>query len=146
MIYWVLEHLLLPVLAFHLSCDILGTWIWKVSPIPGAPLSRLFKKLFAYVFMILSFPASWFVDYYLQVVVTIWYRAPELLLGAKHYTSAVGILDNIFCILLFTRTHNRSVHLYFQTKLPIDIYICSTFDAKGYCFMHIDCSLKLEFC
>ncbi|KAL5174071.1 Cyclin-dependent kinase E-1 [Glycine soja] len=26
------------------------------------------------------------------VVVTIWYRAPELLLGAKHYTSAVGIL------------------------------------------------------
>nr|CAN68041.1 hypothetical protein VITISV_039275 [Vitis vinifera] len=27
------------------------------------------------------------------VVVTIWYRAPELLLGAKHYTSAVGILD-----------------------------------------------------
>lgn len=27
-----------------------------------------------------------------QVVVTIWYRAPELLLGAKHYTSAVGIL------------------------------------------------------
>jgi serine/threonine protein kinase len=28
----------------------------------------------------------------MQVVVTIWYRAPELLLGAKHYTSAVGIL------------------------------------------------------
>ncbi|KAK2966232.1 hypothetical protein RJ640_008215 [Escallonia rubra] len=26
------------------------------------------------------------------VVVTIWYRAPELLLGAKHYTSAVGII------------------------------------------------------
>ncbi|KAG0472565.1 hypothetical protein HPP92_013993 [Vanilla planifolia] len=25
------------------------------------------------------------------VVVTIWYRAPELLLGAKHYTSAVGV-------------------------------------------------------
>ncbi|RYR44691.1 hypothetical protein Ahy_A08g040984 isoform B [Arachis hypogaea] len=25
------------------------------------------------------------------VVVTIWYRAPELLLGAKHYTSAVGL-------------------------------------------------------
>jgi hypothetical protein len=29
---------------------------------------------------------------FFQVVVTIWYRAPELLLGAKHYTSAVGIL------------------------------------------------------
>ena len=28
-----------------------------------------------------------------QVVVTIWYRAPELLLGGKHYTSAVGILS-----------------------------------------------------
>lgn len=25
------------------------------------------------------------------VVVTIWYRAPELLLGAKHYTSAVDM-------------------------------------------------------
>ncbi|KAM0038279.1 putative protein-serine/threonine kinase CMGC-CDK-CDK8 family [Helianthus debilis subsp. tardiflorus] len=25
------------------------------------------------------------------VVVTIWYRAPELLLGAKHYTSAIGM-------------------------------------------------------
>jgi serine/threonine protein kinase len=24
------------------------------------------------------------------VVVTIWYRAPELLLGSKHYTKAVG--------------------------------------------------------
>jgi cyclin-dependent kinase 8/11 len=26
-----------------------------------------------------------------KVVVTIWYRAPELLLGAKHYTPAMGI-------------------------------------------------------
>lgn len=25
-----------------------------------------------------------------KVVVTIWYRAPELILGAKHYTAAVG--------------------------------------------------------
>lgn len=25
------------------------------------------------------------------VVVTFWYRAPELLLGAKHYTKAIGI-------------------------------------------------------
>jgi cyclin-dependent kinase 8/11 len=29
-----------------------------------------------------------------KVVVTIWYRAPELLLGAKHYTPAMGILSN----------------------------------------------------
>ncbi|XP_062079316.1 cyclin-dependent kinase E-1-like isoform X3 [Humulus lupulus] len=26
-----------------------------------------------------------------KVVVTIWYRAPELLLGAKHYTSTVDM-------------------------------------------------------
>jgi len=26
-----------------------------------------------------------------KVVVTIWYRAPELILGAKHYTAAVGM-------------------------------------------------------
>lgn len=26
------------------------------------------------------------------VVVTFWYRAPELLLGARHYTKAIGIL------------------------------------------------------
>jgi cyclin-dependent kinase 8/11 len=26
-----------------------------------------------------------------KVVVTIWYRAPELLLGAKHYTPSMGI-------------------------------------------------------
>ena len=31
-------------------------------------------------------------DTNMQVVVTIWYRAPELLLGAKHYSSALGIL------------------------------------------------------
>jgi len=27
------------------------------------------------------------------VVVTFWYRAPELLLGARHYTKAIGILN-----------------------------------------------------
>ena len=27
-----------------------------------------------------------------KVVVTIWYRSPELILGAKHYTAAVGEL------------------------------------------------------
>jgi cyclin-dependent kinase 8/11 len=25
-----------------------------------------------------------------KVVVTIWYRAPELLLGSRHYTKAIG--------------------------------------------------------
>ncbi len=28
------------------------------------------------------------------VVVTFWYRAPELLLGAKHYTKAIGKLEH----------------------------------------------------
>lgn len=31
-----------------------------------------------------------------KVVVTIWYRAPELLLGAKHYTPAMGSQLNPF--------------------------------------------------
>src|SRR5271170_5457146 len=30
-----------------------------------------------------------------KVVVTIWYRAPELLLGAKHYTPAMGLSPNL---------------------------------------------------
>ena len=35
------------------------------------------------------------------VVVTFWYRAPELLLGAKHYTKAIGIhttCTHVHCI------------------------------------------------
>jgi cyclin-dependent kinase 8/11 len=35
------------------------------------------------------------------VVVTFWYRAPELLLGARHYTKAIGRLhSNILYFLL----------------------------------------------
>lgn len=30
-----------------------------------------------------------------KVVVTIWYRSPELILGAKHYTAAVGALSSL---------------------------------------------------
>ena len=30
------------------------------------------------------------------VVVTFWYRAPELLLGAKHYTKAIGEISFVF--------------------------------------------------
>ena len=32
------------------------------------------------------------------VVVTFWYRAPELLLGARHYTKAIGIHSLIFVL------------------------------------------------
>lgn len=34
------------------------------------------------------------------VVVTFWYRAPELLLGARHYTKAIGITAPLNIILL----------------------------------------------
>lgn len=30
------------------------------------------------------------------VVVTFWYRAPELLLGARHYTKAIGKAHNLW--------------------------------------------------
>lgn len=30
------------------------------------------------------------------VVVTFWYRAPELLLGARHYTKAIGEFSSCF--------------------------------------------------
>ena len=33
------------------------------------------------------------------VVVTFWYRAPELLLGARHYTKAIGKLVSSFYFL-----------------------------------------------
>ena len=35
------------------------------------------------------------------VVVTFWYRAPELLLGARHYTKAIGMFIFLCHILLF---------------------------------------------
>lgn len=33
------------------------------------------------------------------VVVTFWYRAPELLLGARHYTKAIGMC--LYCNYIF---------------------------------------------
>lgn len=40
------------------------------------------------------------------VVVTFWYRAPELLLGARHYTKAIGniyfsLWKRILCLLYY---------------------------------------------
>ena len=45
------------------------------------------------------------------VVVTFWYRAPELLLGARHYTKAIGMSTVQSIICTYTGC----------------IYICSTF-------------------
>lgn len=51
-----------------------------------------------------------------KVVVTIWYRAPELILGAKHYTAAVG--ESFFPFPSFPSPH--SFHrLCFHTVLVI---------------------------
>ena len=36
------------------------------------------------------------------VVVTFWYRAPELLLGARHYTKAIGECININSLVVQT--------------------------------------------
>ena len=36
------------------------------------------------------------------VVVTFWYRAPELLLGARHYTKAIGMSTVLSIICTYT--------------------------------------------
>ena len=40
------------------------------------------------------------------VVVTFWYRAPELLLGARHYTKAIGSYYFVNC----DRAHKVGIH------------------------------------
>jgi serine/threonine protein kinase len=52
-----------------------------------------------------------------KVVVTIWYRAPELLLGTKHYTPAMGIPT-------LNETNNRYVGSW--------LYICRTSSIEAY--------------
>lgn len=56
---------------------------------------------------------------YLQVVVTIWYRAPELLLGAKHYTSAVGISQYQISHLLLAGIYSEHVLQFKRQSLLI---------------------------
>lgn len=46
-----------------------------------------------------------------KVVVTIWYRAPELILGSKHYTKAIG-LELTFPYVDFARHVVRGLHLW----------------------------------
>lgn len=48
-----------------------------------------------------------------KVVVTIWYRAPELILGAKHYTAAIGEFS-----------HLRSTRLPASERPDADRQIC----------------------
>lgn len=45
------------------------------------------------------------------VVVTFWYRAPELLLGARHYTKAIGT-STVNILILFLHNVLVTVHAY----------------------------------
>ena len=49
------------------------------------------------------------------VVVTFWYRAPELLLGARHYTKAIGKLVR-------NRLYKLTIAIYFYVYLPQSTY------------------------
>ena len=51
-----------------------------------------------------------------KVVVTIWYRAPELLLGAKHYTPAMGTT--------FVQSHGDVRYV------GIGLYLCRTLSVE----------------
>lgn len=43
------------------------------------------------------------------VVVTFWYRAPELLLGARHYTKAIGMDFIYFFNTIFLKILNNDI-------------------------------------
>lgn len=54
-----------------------------------------------------------------KVVVTIWYRAPELLLGTKHYTPAVGM---IFSRYLLTFRY-VGIRMHFRRVISFETYL-----------------------
>lgn len=70
------------------------------------------------------------------VVVTFWYRAPELLLGARHYTKAIGkvvLIDSMILQIqmtgvLGTRLCNFCLFRYMGNR----VYICRTFNLWAY--------------
>ena len=49
------------------------------------------------------------------VVVTFWYRAPELLLGARHYTKAIGT------VYLYTCVWTMSIRMW---SIFMHAYVC----------------------
>jgi cyclin-dependent kinase 8/11 len=90
------------------------------------------------------------------VVVTIWYRAPELLLNAKHYTRAIGIHTqhtlntlNTLNALNTLNTLNKTKQKTLNTKHTLNIlnplnhpslYQCTkllSFDLLMFCILHI---------
>lgn len=66
------------------------------------------------------------------VVVTFWYRAPELLLGARHYTKAIGKIFVEYMKVLGSRSNHccmQQTSMYFQSgyisvySLSLSLYI-----------------------
>lgn len=52
------------------------------------------------------------------VVVTFWYRAPELLLGARHYTKAIGETCTKLCaaFMCVNTAADAGLGVFFQTS------------------------------
>ena len=46
------------------------------------------------------------------VVVTFWYRAPELLLGARHYTKAIGLSSSVLVMVVVEHYSNFFVDIW----------------------------------
>jgi serine/threonine protein kinase len=68
------------------------------------------------------------------VVVTFWYRAPELLLGARHYTKAIGNYEcsvlkaGLLCVRRFSVCHILSSHMCEQRRWYITPESCPLAD------------------
>lgn len=64
------------------------------------------------------------------VVVTFWYRAPELLLGARHYTKAIGIFLYIFVYLkiIIINIYFLFKYFFYFRYLGYWLYICRAFN------------------
>jgi len=64
------------------------------------------------------------------VVVTFWYRAPELLLGARHYTKAIGLSISI---LLYLYSYKIVLNILFcHRHMGYWLHIRRTFNIRTY--------------
>lgn len=61
------------------------------------------------------------------VVVTFWYRAPELLLGARHYTKAIGEYDSFFIEYIMFNVYFIEI---FYRYMGNRLHICRTFNIR----------------
>lgn len=82
------------------------------------------------------------------VVVTFWYRAPELLLGARHYTKAIGRTTPLFCrfILYLLNADIWAIGCIFAELLTFEpIFHCRQEDVEASSPYHHD-QLDRIFC